>query len=110
MNLNIKTQNVSLTPAISDYLEKKLRMIKGLDLDKDNIFIYAEIGKTTQHHRSGDVYKAEVNIDIAGKNMYAMSEMDDLYAAIDDVKDDLSREMKTFKGKQRYIRKYGKVI
>lgn len=101
MNLNIKTTNISLTPAISEYLEKKLRSLdKFIDIDRDNVYIQAEVGKTTNHHKSGDVFKAEINLRIGGNNYRAVSEKDDLYAAIDEVKDELSRAVKSGKDKR----------
>jgi putative sigma-54 modulation protein len=102
MNLNIKTTNTTLTPAISDYVEKKIGMLnKFVNLEGDNVFIQAEVGKTTRHHKSGDFFRAEVNIRVGGKNYRAVSEKDDLYAAIDEVKDELAEEIKS--GKERQI-------
>ncbi len=102
MNLNIKTTNISLTPAISEYLDKKLSMLnKFVDLERDNVLIQAEVGKTTHHHKSGDIFRAEVNLRINGKNYRAVSEKDDLYVAIDMVKDELAEEIKS--GKERRI-------
>ncbi len=101
MNLNIKTTNISLTPAIQDYLEKKLGMLnKFIDLEGDNVFIHAEVGKTTKHHKSGDFFRAEVNLRVGGRTFRAVSEKDDLYAAIDEVKDELSEEIKAGKEKK----------
>lgn len=108
MNLNIKTTNTSLTPAIKDYLEKKLMMLdKIVDFDRDNVLVEAEIGKTTQHHQKGDVFRAEVNLSIGGHFFRAVSEMDDLYAAIDTVKDQLSQEVKSSKDKHKTEMRHG---
>jgi len=91
MNLNIKTTNISLTDAIESYLRKKLEMLsKYVDLDADNVYIQAELGKTTQHHRSGDVFRAEINIRMNGDMIRSAVEKDDLYAAIDEAKDELA--------------------
>jgi putative sigma-54 modulation protein len=101
MNLNIKSTNISLTPAIKDYFEKKLMALdKFIDFNRDNILIQAELGKTTKHHRSGDVFRAEINLRVAGHNYRAVSEKDDLYAAIDEVKDEIIREVKTGKARR----------
>ena len=102
MNINIKTTNISLTPAIKDYFEKKLMAIdKLVDFSRDNVYVQAELGKTTHHHRQGDVFRAEINLRVSGYNYRAVAEKDDLYAAIDVVKDELSREVKN--GKQKRI-------
>jgi len=53
MNLNIKTTNTSLTPAIKDYLEKKLMMLdKIVDFSRDNVLVEVELGKTTKSAKS----------------------------------------------------------
>lgn len=102
MNLNIKTTNFSLTPAIKAYLEKKLMVLdKLVDFDRENVLIRAELGKTSQHHRHGDIFRAEADIKIGGTSFRAVSEKEDLYAAIDDLKDELTREITTWKDKKK---------
>jgi putative sigma-54 modulation protein len=108
MNLNIKTTNFSLTPAISSYLDKKLSMLnKYADLNNDNVLIQAELGKSTNHHKSGDIFRAEVNIRISGHMYRAVSEQADLYAAMDLVKDELAAELKKGKEKRKSVFKRG---
>jgi ribosomal subunit interface protein len=101
MNLNIKTLNMSLTPDIESYLERKLRMLgRIIDWDSDNVFVQAELGKTTDHHRQGNIFRAEINVRYGGRYIRAVSEKEDLYSAIDEMKDELSRELKHTKGKR----------
>lgn len=108
MNLNIKTTNTSLTPAIKDYLEKKVMMLdKIVDFSRDDVLVQVELGKTTHHHHKGDVFRAEINLSIGGHFFRAVSEMDDLYAAIDDVKDQLSQEVKSSKAKHKTELRHG---
>ena len=89
MNIQIKNTNLELTQAISDYLYKKLSDLENLvsHHDKDAL-CRVEIGKTTKHHKSGDVFRAEINLRMKGENVYVVSEREDLYAAIDEVKDE----------------------
>jgi len=108
MNLTIKTTHISLTPAIADYLEKKLATLKRIvDIDGDNVLVQCELGKTTNHHRSGDIFRAEVNLHINGKFLRAVAKRDDLYAAIDEVKDEIAREMTTMKEKRKSLLRKG---
>jgi putative sigma-54 modulation protein len=108
MNLNIKTTNISLTPAIKDYFEKKLMSLdKLVDFDRDNVLIQAELGKTSQHHHKGDFFRAEVNLRVSGNNYRAVSEKEDLYAAIDEVKDILTGEVKHGKQKRMSLVRRG---
>jgi putative sigma-54 modulation protein len=108
MNLNIKTTNISLTPAIRDYFEKKIMSLdKLVDFDRDNVLIQVELGKTTQHHHKGDFFRAEVNLRVSGNNYRAVVEKEDLYAAIDGVKDVLTQEVKSGKQKRMSIVRRG---
>lgn len=99
MKLNIKATNIELTPAISAYVEKKLSGVAKFLGETDSV-ARVEVGKVSQHHKSGDIFKAEVHITGGGADHYAVSEQSDLYAAIDTVKDELARTMSHDKGKR----------
>ena len=66
-----------------------------------------EVGRSTQHHKTGEVFKAEVHITGAGIDLYAVSEHSDLYAAIDLVKDDIARSVVQLKGKRETLTRRG---
>jgi putative sigma-54 modulation protein len=65
--------------------------------------VEVEIGRTTKHHQAGDIFRAEINLSINGKLFRVESEQESLYAAIDEVRDDLEREIKKFKEKRETI-------
>jgi len=102
MKHNIKTTNVSLTPALSEYLEKKLSHLDKFINPKDMeaTMCYVEIGKTTNHHKTGDVFLAEYNLSINGKVLRAEKEEFDLYSAIDLVNDEIENEIRSYKTKK----------
>ena len=106
MNTNIKATNMELTDAISDYINKRLSGINKF-VKNGEILARVEVGKTTNHHKSGDVFKAEFFIDISGTEFYAVSEKDDLYAAIDDAKEDVFRQISTNKDRKLTLFKRG---
>ncbi len=113
MTINIKATNMELTPAISSYVEGK---IIGLDKfivakDPESVLVNVEIGLNTKHHQSGKVFRAEINLHIGGKYIRTVSEKEDLYVAIDDMRDQVVREIKAFKEKKRDLsRKGGSII
>jgi putative sigma-54 modulation protein len=92
MEIKIKATNMELTEAIRDYAEKKVdslsKFIQGTSVIAD-----IEVGKTTNHHKNGDVFKAEINIISGGDKFFVNSERDDLYAAIDDAREAMYREL-----------------
>ncbi|MFZ2523042.1 MAG: ribosome-associated translation inhibitor RaiA [Minisyncoccia bacterium] len=107
MNIKIRSKDYELTPAIEEYINKKLG-----SLDKffggDNVLCEVEIGKSTEHHKSGDIFSAEVNISQPGsRQFYAKSEQSDLYSAVDMVRDDAEREIVSEKNKKETIFRKG---
>lgn len=107
MKHNIKTTEIFLTPAIKDYLEKRISHLDKFisPENKDEIMCYAEIGKSTNHHRKGDFFIAELNIFIGKKSFRAQVQEDDLYAAIDNVTEEMAEELKSFKDKKTSLLK-----
>lgn len=108
MNTNIKSTNVALSTAITDYADKRFKKIaKLLDYDPSTQ-CDIELARTTAHHQKGEIFKAEIHIVGAGKNLYAVSERADLYAAIDAVRDEITRGLKDQKEKRiSFIRRGG---
>lgn len=109
MKHNIKTTNIFLTPAITEYLEKRLshldKFIK--PEDKEIVMCYVDIGRTTKHHKTGDVFRAEFTLHIGGKSIRALSEKEDLYSAIDATNDEMAKEIKSYKEKKDGLLKRG---
>lgn len=102
INLNIKATNIELTPAIKSYVEEKIAMLeKFVNPDDTSAHADVEVGKTTDHHQSGDdLFRAEINIHIAGSNLRAVAKEGDLYAAIDVAKDETARRLRKTKEKK----------
>jgi putative sigma-54 modulation protein len=108
MKINIKATNIELTPAITDYVHRKISPIeKYLKKNSPDIVAQVEVGKTTQHHKTGNVFRAEVHIIGDGLDVYAVAEKDDLYAAIDIVKDEIMYNMVQSKGKRQALARRG---
>jgi ribosomal subunit interface protein len=100
MNTNIKMTNIVMNDAISDYVSKRMKKIDELLMEDRSAQCDIELGKTSAHHQKGDIFRAEVHIVGAGKNLYASAEKKDLYAAIDAVKDEVLRLLKVGKNKR----------
>ncbi|HAT68541.1 MAG: ribosomal subunit interface protein [Candidatus Yonathbacteria bacterium RIFOXYC2_FULL_47_9] len=109
MQIKIKTINIEMTDAISSYVEEKLQSLEKFAIphDEENPLLYVEIGKTTNHHQSGDIFRAEVSMTVRGKQFRAVSKKDDLYAAIDDMRAELMRELTSYKTKERSLARRG---
>jgi len=110
MKTNIKGTNIALTEAISSYLTEKLSHIeKLLPAGDDSVIAEVELAKDTKHHLHGEVFKAEINLRAGGKNFYAVVHKQDLYAAIDLMRDEITRQLKTgFEKKNTLLRRGGR--
>lgn len=109
MNIKISSRNFDITPTIDDYVTKKISTLEKFLGVKDNILCEVEIGRTTKHHKSGSIFRAEVNIMEPGsKQIYAVAEEVDMYTAIDVVRDEAERAIVSRKTKRfKLIRRGG---
>lgn len=111
MKINTKATNISLTPSISEYVEKKINMLEKFFAGSDEVLVSVEVGKVTRHHKSGDIFRAEIQIVDGGEVYYAAAETEDLYSSIDEVKDEVISSMTSKKKKAvRLVRKGGAQI
>jgi|SRR3989344_2434525 len=111
MNIKIRTINFEITPAIDQYVNKKISSLEKFLGDGQNVLCEVEIGRTTKHHKSGDIFKAEINIMRPGsKQVYALSEEQNLYSAIDIVRDEAEREIVSQKEKRSTLVRRGGII
>lgn len=105
INTQIKTTNMDLTDSLREYVEKRVSTFE--KFSKGDSSAYVEVGKTTNHHKSGDVYKAEINLTLDGKTYRSTIETTDLYAAIDEAKDDLFVSVTSQKDRDQTLWKRG---
>ena len=108
LTINIKTTQMELTPAIRAYAEEKVRTIERLLDERDSDpFMQIELGKTTQHHQSGDIFRVELNLSTGRGKTRVEIEKDDLYAAIDTAKDSIVDELQRNKNKEAHMFRKG---
>lgn len=98
---------MDLTLAISDYVNKKIEAINKFVGLHEEVIVYVEVGKTTNHHKQGDHFKAEFSVLIDGEKFFAGSEKSDLYKALDDAKDELVSRIKNNKKRKTTLFKRG---
>lgn len=99
---------MTITPEIQDYLDKKLSSLDKLINPNDtSVSCQVELGRTSNHHKSGDIFRAEFNLMKDGRQFRAVSEGETILVAMDEAKDELIRELKTFKSKQMSLVRRG---
>ncbi|MBI1974708.1 MAG: ribosome-associated translation inhibitor RaiA [Candidatus Zambryskibacteria bacterium] len=105
MKINIKATGIALTPAIFGYANKKISSLEKYLAGE--AVAQVEVGKSTKHHKSGNVFRAEVHLVGGGLDLYAVSEKADLYAAIDVVKDEITHALTQNKTKKETLYRRG---
>lgn len=101
MKTHIKTKNMEMTEAIDSYISTKTSELeKFINQPLESVEAWVEVGKNTNHHKNGEVFEATIDIKMPGKVFRAKEAKEDLYVAINEVKDELQREIRKYKEKQ----------
>ena len=96
---------MDLTPAIELYIQKKAKSLEKFCDESSKLEI--NVGKTSKHHKSGDVFEAEFRVRTKGNLSRVMASGQDLYAAIDIARDELLDTLSSKKDKKDTLRKKG---
>lgn len=105
MNTTIKTTGISLTPSLEQYTRYKLaKLLKFIGGDKEGSLIEVELAKTTDHHKHGEIYRSELNLQIPGQELMRAEATDyDLYVSIVIARDELIRQIKGVQDKKQTV-------
>lgn len=99
MEINIKTKNIELNEAIRSYINDRIGGLEKFLQGIEPLIVEVDIGRTTEHHHKGDIFRAEVQIEVPGKLLRAESSKNDLRKAIVDVKKQLKIQIEKYRGK-----------
>ncbi len=107
MHIIITGIHVEVTEAMSRYAEEKFRTLEKYIHNDSSAKLVVELQKTTEHHTHGNIFQAEAQLHIRGNNATCRTSQDDLYKAIDVLKDMLIREVASYKDKERSVMRRG---
>lgn len=116
MKITVKGTNLELSDSIYQYIDTKIGGLEkfveniGEEFEKGNppVECWVEVSRTTKHHQSGDIFRAEIQIKLPGsEGIRSESVKPDLHQAIDEAKDEMQRLLKKYKGKQNAKGKRG---
>jgi putative sigma-54 modulation protein len=93
MQINISGRQMDITPAIRDYCHSKLDRLSRYYDNITKAEVILSVDKVIQ--------KAEARVHINGHDLFAGSEDEDLYAAIDTLSDKLNRQLLKHKEKSQ---------
>ncbi|MCX6740271.1 MAG: ribosome-associated translation inhibitor RaiA [Candidatus Parcubacteria bacterium] len=100
MQIEIKGTNLELTDALKDYVNEKVGSLE--KFFEQALIARVDVGLTTKHHQKGNVFRAEINLEVPQKHLLrAEATRDDLYVAINEAREELERQIKKYKEKMR---------
>ena len=96
-----------MTPETAAYLDTRVATLEKLvDPDDESAMCEVEIGKDAgKKQHSAHQWFAEIRIVAAGVNAYAKNRAESVNAAIDDVKEEVERQLRHSKGKKSALNK-----
>lgn len=101
---------MALTPALKTFVEQKIGTLgKFISHPDGGIQAWVEIGLTTKGQKSGDIYRAEVQIPVPhiDKGVRVEARHTDLYTAIENAKDLMKIELQKTKDKKISLARSG---
>ena len=111
MKINLQGKNFELTDAIRDYVFKKAtnleKLLSTMEIGGGEAIINFEVGKSTKHHKSGEVFHSDCLIKISGKEFYSSSDREDLYQTVDEIIDSLFGEITRNKDRKQTLFRRG---
>jgi len=102
MRINMTGNDLDLTPALKEYIENHLGLLDKFlgKYNTNSVQAHVVVARTTRHHNSGDVYQAEIRLNIPSKSFIAKSEGSDVRAIFDEAKDKLKQELIRYKERE----------
>ena len=98
---------MELTEAIRDYVTKRVTNLEKLLIKIENkggeAFVNFEVGKSTNHHKMGEVFHSDCLINMNGLEFYSSVDGEDLYQTIDQVRESLFNEISKEKDRKQTL-------
>jgi ribosomal subunit interface protein len=102
----IKATNIELTEAIRSHVDTRLQSIEKFLPNDTDALCEVEVERTTVS--DGETFRAEFNLTYDGTMHRSEERTNDLYVAIDTVRDEIVREIRQSQSKRRdFMRKGG---
>lgn len=93
---NVKATNYELTSEIRSMIDQK---IQGFDkfinlTENEELLVEVEVGKTTDHHQKGEVYRAEFNLTYNGQLYRADETSEDIRTSLDGAASAIEKQLR----------------
>lgn len=103
MRIRVKATNIDLSPDVKNYAIEKITSLERFlpDIQSDSIITEIELGRPSKRHRTGEVFRCEVNLTINGKLLRAEEKGRTIIEAIDKVRDEIEGRVRKTKDKRQ---------
>ena len=101
MQIKLKATKLEMTDAIRNYVQTKMDMLDKYLGDIPVLNCDVEVERIIGGQNKGDVFRAEVNLEVPRELLRVEKTEKDLYKAIDKVKDHLDEVIVRYKEKMR---------
>ncbi len=107
--LNLKCTNLTVSDDTKNRIDQKVQSItKFIRLSSESELLFdVEVGKTTTAQNSGEIFRAEINLEHHGKLLRAESVKDNLYSALDTATEEMISLVQRNKDKKHSLFKRG---
>jgi len=124
MKIIIKSTKFKITPFLKKYIEEKINSLEKFSKifqnkkyfnhffskGKPKVEAWVEVGKETLHHKKGPFFWAECQMRFPGKSLRATARAKSLEIAINEIRNELKRQMKEYKEKMATKIKHGQRV
>ncbi len=104
---SIKATNYELNPEIQSYVDKQQQKFDKVLPEDEEIILGVEVGKLSNHHHLGHIFRAEFNLAYKGKLFRSEETEETLTAAIDLAADEMIRQVRKSKEKRKDLIRKG---
>jgi putative sigma-54 modulation protein len=101
MKINLKATKLEMTEAIENYVQDKMDLLEKYLGNIQVINFDVEVERIIGGQNKGDIFRTEVNIEVPHDLLRVEKTEDDLYKAIDKVRDHLEDVIVKYKEKTR---------
>lgn len=95
---------MDLTPSLKEYVNEKVGNLEKYLAGGAGARVELERDK---HHKTGNVFRAEVMLSVGGRTMRADHSSEDIYASVDMVIPKIKEQISKFKDKRETMQKRG---
>jgi len=107
--LNIKATHIDLTDEIKNYVESKTdTLMKFIDATEQDVAKFnVEVGKTNTAQHTGNIFRAEINLNAHGQTYRTESTTDHIHSALDEATHEMEHQLVHHKNKRNTLFKRG---